>query len=79
MATIDKVIKLCLSQKLRGAEPSISTICIGFVSRRIQKKYCRIHHAIVPAIGGHLKNGGHFQSNKCLSKKLGGAEPSIST
>ena len=26
------------------------TLCIGFVGRRFQKKYCRIHHAIVSAI-----------------------------
>ena len=26
------------------------TLCIGFVGRRSQKKYCRIHHATVPAI-----------------------------
>ena len=39
-----------LSQKLRGAEPSMLSRCIGFVGRRIQKKYCRIHDAIAPAI-----------------------------
>ena len=48
MAAISKVIRL--SQKLRGTEPSMLTLCIGFVGRRFQKKYCRIHHAIVPAI-----------------------------
>ena len=26
------------------------TLCIGFVGRRFQKKYCRIHHAIASAI-----------------------------
>ena len=26
------------------------TLCIGFVGRRFQKKYCRIHHAIISAI-----------------------------
>ena len=39
-----------VSQKLRGAEPSISTLCLGFVGRGFQKKYCRIHHAIVSTI-----------------------------
>ena len=39
-----------LSQKLRGAEPSMLTLYIGFVGRRFQKKYCRIHHATVSAI-----------------------------
>ena len=38
------------SQKLRGAEPSISTLCIGFVRHRFQKKYRRIHHSIESAI-----------------------------
>ena len=48
MAAISKVIRL--SQKLRGAAPSMSTLCIGCVGRRFKKKYCRIHHAIVSAI-----------------------------
>ena len=48
MAAISKVIRL--SQKLRGAEPSMLTLYIGFVGRRFQKKYCRIHHANVSAI-----------------------------
>ena len=26
------------------------TLCIGFLGRRFQKKYCRIYHAIVSAI-----------------------------
>ena len=26
------------------------TLCVGFVGRRFQIKYCRIHHAIVSAI-----------------------------
>ena len=26
------------------------TLCIGFVGRRFQKNYCRIHHAIISAI-----------------------------
>ena len=43
MAAISKVIRL--SQKLRGTEPSMLTLYIGFVGRRFQKKYCRIHHA----------------------------------
>ena len=48
MAAISKVIRL--SQKLRGADPSMSILSIGFVERRFQKKYCRIHHAIVSVI-----------------------------
>ena len=39
-----------ISLKLRGEEPSLSTLYIGFLGRRFQKKYCRIHHAIVSAI-----------------------------
>ena len=39
-----------ISQKLRGVEPSLSTLHIGFLGRRFQKKYCRIHRAIVSAI-----------------------------
>ena len=48
MAAITKVIRL--SQKLIGAEPSMLTLLMGFVGRRFQKKYCRIHHANVSAI-----------------------------
>ena len=48
MAAIYKLIRL--SQKLRGAEPSISTLRLGFVGRGFQKTYCRIHHAIVSTI-----------------------------
>ena len=48
MAAISKVI--LLSQKLRGAEPSMSTLCIGFAGRRFPKKNCRIDQAIVSAI-----------------------------
>ena len=33
-----------------GIEPSLSTPYIGFLGRRFQKRYCRIHHAIVSAI-----------------------------
>ena len=39
-----------ISQKLRGVEPSLSTLYIGFLGRRFRKKYCRRHHAIVSAI-----------------------------
>ena len=48
MAAISKVIRL--PQKLKGAEPSMLTLYIGFVGRRFQQKYCRIHHANVSAI-----------------------------
>ena len=41
MAAISKVIRL--SQKLRGAEPSISTLCLGFVGRILAEKVlCRM-------------------------------------
>ena len=39
-----------ISQKLRGVEPSLLTLYIGFLGSRFQKRYCRIHHAIVSAI-----------------------------
>ena len=48
MTAISKVVPL--SQKLRGEETSTFTLYIGFVGCRFQKKYCRIHHAIVSAI-----------------------------
>ena len=48
MAAISKVIRL--SQNLRGAEPPVLILCIGFVGRRFQKTYCQIHHAIMSAI-----------------------------
>ena len=52
-----------LSQKLRGAEPTISTLYIGFVRRRFQKKYCQMYHTILSEIvTAILQNGGHFQS-----------------
>ena len=41
MAAMSKVIRL--SQKLRGVEPSISTLCLGFVARiRAEKVLCRM-------------------------------------
>ena len=61
-----------ISQKLRGLEPSLSNLHIGFLGHRFQKKYCRIHHAIVSAIYAKYKV-------IRLSQKLRGAEPSIST
>ena len=61
MATISKVIRL--SQKLRSAEASMSTVCMGFVGRRYQKKYCLIQQAIASVILETIKkNSGHFQS-----------------
>ena len=41
---------LRLSQKLRGAERSMLTLCIGFVGRRFQKKYCQMYHTILSDI-----------------------------
>ena len=41
MAAMSKVIRL--SQKLRGVEPSISTLCLGFVGRILAEKVlCRM-------------------------------------
>ena len=60
MAAIYKVI--CLSQKVRGAEPSISTICTGFVSRRIQKKSIAEYiMAFYPPLEVIYKNGAIFK------------------
>ena len=39
-----------ISEPKRRRLPSISTICLGFVGRGFQKKYCRIHHDIVSTI-----------------------------
>ena len=44
MATISKVIRL--SQKLRSAEASMSTVCMGYVGRRYQKQ-------LLPNTTGH--------------------------
>ena len=42
MAAMSKVIRL--SQKLRGLEPSVSTLCLGFVGRMLAEKVlCRMH------------------------------------
>ena len=58
-----------LSQKRRGAEPSISTLDIGFVRRRFQKKYCQMYHTIISEIvKAILQNGGHFQRIKSISE-----------
>ena len=58
-----------LSQKLRGAEPSISTLYIGFLRRRFQKNYCQMNHTIQSDIEKPiLQNGGHFQSNTSISE-----------
>ena len=55
---------LTISQKLRGLALSLSTLYLGFLGRRFQKNYCRIHHAIVSAIlDPILKNGRHLQSH----------------
>ena len=60
-----------LSQKLRGAEPSNLTLCIGFVRRRFHKKYCQnimYHTALSDIVKAILQNGGHFQSNTSISE-----------
>ena len=67
MAAISKVLRL--SQKLRGAERSMLTLCIGFVGRRFQKKYRQKYHTILSDIVNPiLQNGGHFQSNTSISE-----------
>ena len=68
-----------LSQKLRGAERSMLTLCIGFVGRRFQKNYCQMYHTILSDIvNAILQNGGHFQSIT-VYQKLRGAERSMLT
>ena len=57
------------SHKLRGTEPSISTIYMGFVRRRFQKNYCQMYHTILSDIVKViLQNGGHFQSITSISE-----------
>ena len=66
-----------ISQKLRGVEPSLSTLYnfIGFLGSKFQKRYCRIHHAIVSAIfGGHLSKIADISKEIGLFQKLRGAE-----
>ena len=77
MAALSKISRL--SQKLRRAEPTIATLCQGFVGRRLQKRYCRIHHAIVPAIPEAGRKMAAISKVIRLSQRLRGAEPSIST
>ena len=58
-----------LSHKLRGSEPSNSTLYICFVRRRFQKKYCQMYHPILSDIVKPiLQNGGHLQSNTSISE-----------
>ena len=58
-----------LYQKRRGAEPSISTLYIGFVRRILQKKYCQVYHTILSEIvKAILQNGGHFQRITSISE-----------
>ena len=63
MAAISKVIRL--SQKLSDVEPSISTLCLGFVGRILAEKVlCRMCQYYVSTIltfmAAILQNGGHF-------------------
>ena len=62
MSSIFKVIRL--SQKLRDAEPSHLTLCLGIVGHRLQKKYCQIHHFVMYVsvlVINHVDgSGGHF-------------------
>ena len=79
MAAIYKVIRL--SQKIRGPEHSFSTLCLGFVGRGFQKKYCRIHHAIESTILEAILKKKMAAISKVvrLSQKLRDTEPLIST
>ena len=55
--------------KLRGAERSMLTLCIGYMGRRFQKNYCQMYHTILSDIVKPiLQNGGHFQSNTSISE-----------
>ena len=68
--------KSILETKRRRA--SIVTLCLGFVGRRFQRMYCRIHHAIASTIlEAILKTWRQFLVIR-ISQKLRGVEPSIS-
>ena len=41
MASISEVVRL--SQKLRDTEPSISTLCLGYVGRMLAENYCVVY------------------------------------
>ena len=63
MAVMSEVISLY--QKLRGVEPSISTLCLGFVGRILAEKIlCRMCQCqvstILTFVAAILQNGGHF-------------------
>ena len=66
-------------QKLRGIEPSLSTLSIGFLWRRFQKTYCQIHHAIAATILEAVEEMAAISKVIRLSQRLRGVEPSIST
>ena len=57
MASISKVIRL--SQKLRGVEPSILTLCLGFVGHIVAEKSIVSYVSVLgidhfDVYGGHL-------------------------
>ena len=68
MAAIYKVIRL--SQKVGGAELSISTLCLGFVGRGFQKKNIAEYTMPLypPFWRPFKKDGGHFQSSTSISE-----------
>ena len=67
MAAISKVIRR--SHKLRGATPSISTLCLDFVGRRFQKRIAEYIMPLYPPFWRQFKqNGGHFQSNTSITQ-----------
>ena len=73
MASISKVIRL--SQKLRGVEPSISTLCVGFVGHILAEKsivsYVSVS-TILTFMATILQNGGHFHEYGYLFRQLRG-------
>ena len=77
MAAISKVIRR--SHKLRGATPSISTLCLDFVGRRFQKRIAEYIMPSYPPFWRPFKNMTAISKVIRRSQKLSGAEPLIST
>ena len=67
-------------QKLRGAEPSMSILYIGFVRCIFQKKYCQMYHTILSDIVNAIFSKWRpFPKYYGLSQKLRGAARSMLT
>ena len=75
MASISKVIRL--SQKLRGVEPSISTLCLGFLGHTLAEKSLVSYVSVIginhfDVYGGHLTKWRPLQRTiYCDSHKVG--------